>query len=395
MKKKKKKFLQDKYARRRFILLMGIILFCILIKFILGNFSSDEKEKQISFLLDNEIINLKNEMFIDEDNVIYISKDDVENIFDRTIYYNDAEKELITTFNKHIALLKVDETFMVVNDSNVELKSPMVEKNKIIYLPISEMGIVYDLEFEYANSTKIVIADSVSKEKKQTLILKNVSLKEKASILSKKIEKLSQGEYAVVVSEDGNYTKIRTSDGNIGFIKTKKLSTPEIIRENWIQSEVNVSVLKEASDLSKNYSNVSLDSGKTNVVVPHFFYIDNNTILDKTNNTTEEYIKYMNWVKENNIEVWATISNNIEVSNSLRTYSERNKIINSLYYILVQYQFSGVNVNFEKIDDVNSFNRFIIELTPRLKELGLKVAVTYNKNVNKDKLENIVDIIIE
>lgn len=395
MKKKKKKFLQDKYARRRFILLIGIVLFFILIKSIVGNFLSDDIEKQISFLLDNKIINLKNEMFIDEDNVIYISKDDVENIFDNTIYYNDAEKELITTFNKHIALLKVDETFMVVNDSNVELKSPMIEKNKIIYLPISEMGIVYDLEFQYADTTKIVIADSVSKEKKQALILKNVSLKEKANILSEKIEKLSQGEYAVVVSENENYTKIRTSDGNIGFVKTKKLSTPEIIRENWIQSEVNVNVLKEASDLSKNYSNVSLDLEKTNIVVPHFFYIDNNTILDKTNNTTEEYTKYMNWVKENNIEVWATISNNIEVSNSLRTYSERNKIINSLYYILVQYQFSGVNVNFEKIDDVNSFNRFIIELSPRLKELGLKVAVTYNKNVNKAKLENIVDIIIE
>lgn len=395
MKKKKKKFLQDKYARRRFILLIGIVLFCLLIKSITGIFLSDEIEKQISFLLDNEIINLKNEMFIDANNVIYLSKDDVENIFDHTIYYNDAEKELITTFNKHIALLKVDETFMVVNDSNVELKSPMVEKNKIIYLPISEMGIVYDLEFEYTDSTKTVIADSVSKEKKQTLILKNVNLKEKPTLFSKKIEKLLQGEYAIVVAEDGNYTKIRTTDGNIGFVKTKKISTPEIIRENWIQSEVNVNVLKEASDLSKNYSNVSLDSGKTNVVVPHFFYMDNNTILDKTNNTTEEYTKYMNWVKENDIEVWATISNNIEVSNSLRTYSERNKIINSLYYILVEYQFSGVNINFEKIDDVNSFNRFIIELTPRLKELGLKVAVTYNKNVDKDKLEDIVDIIIE
>ena len=395
MKKKKKKFLQDKYARRRFILLIGIVLFFILIKIILGN-SSNKLEKQISFLLDNEIVNLKNEMFIDEDNVIYISKEDVEFLFDKTIYYNDAEKELITTFNKHIALLKIDETFMVVNDSNVELKSPMIEKNRIIYLPISEMAIVYDLEFEYADATKIVIADSISKEKKQTLILKNVSLKEKASVFSKKIEKLLQGEYVVVVGEEGKYTKIRTSDGNIGFVKTKKLSTPEIIRENWLQSEVNVNILKEASDLSKNYSKVALNSEKTNVVIPHFFYIDsNNTILDKTNNTTEEYTKYINWVKENNIEIWATISNNIEISNSLRTYSERNKIINSLYYILVQYQFSGVNVNFEKIDDVNSFNRFIIELTPRLKELGLKVAVTYNKNVNKDKLGNIVDIIIE
>lgn len=58
------------------------------------------------------------------------------------------------------------------------------------------------------------------------------------------------------------------------------------------------------------------------------------------------------------------------------TYTDRNKVINELYKKLVEHQFSGVNINFKKIDDVNSFNRFIIELTPRLKELGIKVAVT-------------------
>lgn len=393
---KKKKIFKDKYARRRMLLLLGIIAFFIIIKLILGLFSNNKTNDKITFLLDNKIVNMSNEIYIDNNNVIYFSKKDVEKIFDNTIYYNDAEKELITTFNKHIALLKIDETFMVVNDSNVELKSPLIEKNKKVYLPISEMGIVYDLEFEYSKESNIVVADSVSKEKKRAITLKKMNLKEKASIFSNKIEKLEQGEYVVVICEEGRYTKVRTSNGNIGYIKTKKISEPEIIRENWIATKVEANVLIDASDLSKNYSKVTLEKNKTNVVVPEFFYIDTNgTILDKTGSTTEEYTKYMNWVKENNIEVWATLANNVDVSESLRTYAERNKIINALYYILVEYQFAGVNINFSKIDDVNSFNRFVIELTPRLKELGLKVSVTYNKNINKEKLKNIVDIIIE
>lgn len=396
MKKKKKKFLKDKYARRRMALFLGIIAFCIIVRLIVGAFSNNKINNKISFLLDNQKLNLKDEIYIDEDNVIYLSKNDIEKNFDDTIYYNDAEKELITTFNKHIALLKIDETFMVVNDSNVELKSPLIEKEKKVYIPISEMGIVYDLEFEYSENTKTVIADSLLKEKKRAIILKKMNLKEKPKMFSKKIEKLEQGEYVVVIDEDGKYSKVRTSNGNIGYVKSKKISDTETIREEWIDSKVNVNILKDASDMNKNYSNVSLSSEKTNIVVPTFFYIDtNSTILDKTGSTTEEYTKYMNWIKEKNIEVWATLVNNVEVSNSLRTYSERNKIINSLYYTLVEYKFSGVNINFEKIDDVNSFNRFIIELTPRLKELGLKVAVTYNKNVDKEKLKDIVDIIIE
>lgn len=396
MKKRKKKFFKDKYARRRMLLLIGIIAFFIIIKLIFGLFSNSKANDKISFLLDNKIINMKNEIYIDEDNVIYFSKADVENIFDNTIYYNDAEKELITTFNKHIALLKIDETFMVVNDSNVELKSPMIEKNKKVYIPVSEMGIVYDLEFEYSEESKRVIADSVSKEKKKAITLKKMNVKEKASIFSNKIEKIEQGQYVVVIGEDGNYTKIRTPNGNIGYVKTKKISDPEIVRENWITSKVDANVLIDASNMLKNYSKVTLAKDKTNIVIPEFFYIDTNgTILDKTTSTTEEYTKYMNWVKENNIEVWATLANNVDVSDSLRTYAERNKIINALYYTLVEYQFAGVNINFGKIDDVNSFNRFIIELTPRLKELGLKVSVTYNKNVDKEKLKNIVDIVIE
>ena len=402
MRKKKKKVklfgFKDKYARRRTFLVVGVILFLMLIRLVFM-ITGDKVPNKISFMLDNELVSLTKEMFLDDKGTIYISKDDVEKVFDKNLYYNEAEKELITTYNKHIALLKIDEGFMVVNDSNVQLKSPMIEKSKTVYLPLSEMGIVYDLEFEYSASNKRVIADSVSKEKSRALALKKFKLKEKPSMFSKKTEKIEHGEYLVIVEKVGKYFKVRSSDGNLGYVKQSKLSDPEKLRDSWDKEEINVNILKDASDVSKNYSKAKLESSKTNVVIPTFFYIDKGTngpqILDKTNSKTDDFTKYMNWVKENNIEVWATLSNNIEVSNSLRTYSDRNKIINDLYYILVEHEFQGVNINFEKIDDVNSFNRFVIELTPRLKELGLKVSVTANKNIDTEKLENVVDTIIK
>ena len=61
----------------------------------------------------------------------------------------------------------------------------------------------------------------------------------------------------------------------------------------------------------------------------------------------------------------------------------------------MQYQFQGVNINFEKIDDVNSFNRFLIELKPKLKESGLKMCVTYNKSLDLSKIKNIADWFLE
>ena len=403
MKKKKNNVrlfgFKDKYARRRTIFVIGLIIIFVILKNIFCMVSENKQPEKITFLLDNNLIKLKQEMFVDEKGTIYISKEDIENIFDKNLYYNKAEKELITTFNKHIAVLKTNEKFMLVNDSNVELKSPMIEKDKKVYLPFSNMGIVYDLEFEYSEHNKRVIADSVSKEKKKALALKNLRLKEKPGMFSKKTEKIENGEDLIVIEKSGKYYKVRSSDGNLGYVKEKKISDVEKIRDNWEETKVDVNILEEASNITKNYSKAELDNKKTNVVVPTFFYIDigenGSQILDKTNSNTEEFTKYMNWVKDNKIEVWATLSNNSEVSNSLRTYTERNKIINDLYYTLVEHEFQGVNIDFDKIDDINSFNRFVVELTPRLKELGLKVSIKANKNVDEDKLKEVVDMIIK
>lgn len=392
--KKKKKI--NKKMRRRIALLIIVIAIILVIKAIIGLIFSGREPKEITLLLNNNLVEIKNEI-INENNTIYLSKDDIEALFDSNLYYNEAEKELITAYNKHIALLKIDENFMVVNDSNVELSAPMIEKSDKVYLPFSEMGIVYDLEFEYSESNKRLIADSVSKEKKTALTLKKVTLKNKPSLFASKVEKIAHGEYVTVIEDASKkYFKVRSSRGNIGYIKKKRLSEPEKIRDNWEEEKISVSVIKNASDISKDYSKAKLDEEKQNVVIPTFFYVEKNReILDKTGSSTEEFKNYINWAKDNNVEVWSTLENNTEVSNSLLTYTDRNKVINELYKKLVEYQFTGVNINFKKIDDVNSFNRFIIEMTPRLKELGIKVAVTNNETIDKDKLSKVVDIIVE
>lgn len=393
MKKKKK---VNKKIRRIIAVLIFLILAIIVVKGIINLIFGNAEPSEITLLLNNSLMQTKDEIIKEED-VIYLSKEDIESLFDNNMYYNEAEKELITTYNKHIAVLKIDEDFMIVNDSNAELAAPMIKKNDKVYLPFSQMGIVYDLEFEYSESNKRLIAEDVSREKKTAITLKNFKLKNKPSLFSTKSQKVLQGEYVNIIEDTSRkYFKVRTSEGNVGYVKKKRVSNPEVVREHWETEKVDVAIIKDASDVSKDYSKVTLNQEKQNVVVPTFFFLDKNgEILDKTANTTEEYKSYINWAKESNVEIWATLENNIDVSNALLNYPDRNKVINDLYKKLVDYQFSGININFKKIDDVNSFNRFVIELTPRLKELGIKVAVTNNKTIDKDKLSEVIDIIIE
>ena len=99
-------------------------------------------------------------MVLQDENKIYFSKEDIKDIFDANIYYNEAEKELITTYNKHVALLKVDENYMMVNDSHIDLNAKLIEMNNKVYLPINDLAIVYDIEIEYSKDNNRIIIDS-------------------------------------------------------------------------------------------------------------------------------------------------------------------------------------------------------------------------------------------
>ena len=392
-----KKKVLNKYAKRRRIAILAVVLVIALIIVLLNIFKvqAHKKPDKISLMLNNEIVELEKEMYKEEEN-IYISKEDIVKLFDDTLYYNEAEKELITTYNTHIALLKVDETFMVLNDSNVELKGCLTEKDGVIYLPLTDLGIVYDLEIEYSEEYNRVILSSTQEEKKQAITLKKATLKEKPSMFSKKIEKLDMSEYVVVLGTEKKYKKVRTENGNIGYVKENKISNEETIREKMVNPVLDVNIVEDASDILKQHDNSLFSTEKQNVVIPTFFTLDKDQkVLDKTNSSTNSFASYTNWIRENNVQIWATITNSANISENLLTYTQRNSVINSIYNYLMQYQFQGINIDFDKIDDINSFNRFLIELKPKLKESGLKLCITYNNSLDKNKIQNIADWIIE
>ena len=83
------------------------------------------------------------------------------------------------------------------------------------------------------------------------------------------------------------------------------------------------------------------------------------------------------------------------VATAFATYSQRSESINNIYNEVMQNQYKGVCIDFEKMDDVNSFYRFLIELSPKFKESGLKVVVKANPPIDKEKVKNIVDYIME
>ncbi len=386
---------RNKKLNKKRCLMTFLICFSILI-LIFSIFGKKDKYEKLTILLNNEFINLKHEVVIDENKNIYFSKEDIQNIFDNTIYYNQAEKELITTYNTHVALLKIDEKYCLINDKNIELQGKLHEKNKIIYIPLRDLQAVYDIEVSYSDKTNRIIIDSTLNKKVETSITKRTKLKSKKGVFGKKLENLIIGDKVIILEEDGKHKKVKTQNGNIGYVRSKNLSDENIIREANIYQKPDIKTYSNYSNISGIYENFEVDEKYMNCVVPTFFYIEKDSkVLDKTTSTTATYAVYKKWADTNKLTILPTLSNYGAVSDCLLSYSQRSQVINKLIEYLKEYQYFGINIKFDSIDDINSFYRFIIEITPRLKNENLKVAVTLNKSIDKKKIEKIVDYIIE
>lgn len=391
MKKKKK---SNKFLIRRIVALLIMLLIIFGIRDVIYHIWNQNQIKQTRLLFNNKIMHLSNPIYV-EDSVLYLSEEDIKNIFDETIYYNVGDKELITTYNKHVAVLHLNEKQVIVNDSNLTMQGELKEVNSQIYLPISDLSIVYDIETEYAESTNMVIINATTKSKKQMIALKDAKIKASKLPFSRTIEKVKRGDDLYLIEESRRYKKVRTSSGNIGYIQNGKISDPEVLREDLIENTAEINILEGYSDFSQNYGTPELKQNKDNVVLIEDFSLTKDSKINSSLNTeTEEYKNYFNWTEENQIQMIAQIKNESTVSTNFATYEQRNRIINEIYQEVMKKQYKGICINFEKIDDINSFHRFLIELTPKFKESGLKVMVKLNEQIDQEKVKNIVDFII-
>ena len=395
VKKSKKK----KKNRLRKILRIGILILLIIIlvsifKLIFGLFNKDVDK--ISLIIGANKIELKKEILIDDEKNLYISKDDIAYLYDENIYYNPTDKTVITTYNKHVAVLTMDKTTMTVNDTVVSIEGSLKKEQGTIYLPFSDMIDVYDFEYNYDETSKVLTVDSTNEEKKESIVLKNTKLKEKTGLFGKKLEKLEKGSKLVVLGVEGKYTKVRTDSGNIGYVKTKKISEPEKIRDNFEYEKLsNVEILDDYNEVSSEYPTISVTSEKTSIVIPKLFNINSSFELKQVITLDSDKFKnYKTWAENNNVSVCATINFDGSMNELCSSYNTRTCLINNIYTELIKNQISMVNINFDNIDDIEGFYRFIIEMTPRYKEAGIKVIVTYKDGMNKERLNNIVDYVL-
>ena len=369
---------------RIFIIILAIIILGI-IAYIANDYIILGKNETTNLVINNTNVtgNLKEDIFIDGEN-IYLSKQDLSNFFDKYIYEDEENNKIITTYEDKIATIGFDENKIEINGSEVSTKAHAIEKEEAIYLPITELKDVYGIEIEYIEDSDTITIDSIAREQKKAIVNGNLAVKSSTNFIAKTIDRVKKGDYVIVISDDGKNARIRTENGKIGYVKSKKLANTVVTRqsiekEKQIQGKVNL-VWDYYSQVSSAPDRSGTSIEGINVVSPAFFHLNSDGKLEE--NIGEEGESYIEWAHSNGYKVWPMVQNAgsgmMDVTSEIMNhYDKRNELIEEIVNKCIQYGLDGINIDFEnmKKEDIDLFSRFIIELEPRLKEIGVVLSV--------------------
>lgn len=171
-----------------------------------------------------------------------------------------------------------------------------------------------------------------------------------------------------------------------GYVKANVLANEYIVRQDFNDTietkEINLNL--------KDGSNFTLYNDKqegSRIIIRTLFNFEANGNIG---------INQDNFEASSDV-IWATISNKgleRQSNDLINNYQTRTELIETLVNFVSKYRVRGINVDFQKVNNQNSFNRFIIELTPRLRELGITTNVILNNSFEEESLVGVVDYLI-
>ncbi len=370
-----------KIQKKKFIrnILIGIIALFI-VAFIINTAPGYKrnKYKDVTNLVigdENVTETLKKPIYIDEGKNIYIAKEDIEQLLDKTIYYDEENNTIILSSDVSVASMKIGEKVININGANKDTLSTIQLKDNVIYIPLQEIKAVYNLEVNYISKENIVVIDKLNKGMIKAEVEEEATMRFKPRSLSKKVGKIQEGEIvSAFYTTSKGWRLIRTENGNIGYIKANVLTNDYIVRQDMNQN-------LETNEITTNVSDgTTLNINGKSILIKDLLSMTSEGIL----------IKNVELPNENeNIDIWA----NLEVGDAnITNYNERAKVIKNIISIAIKNNIKGINILIK--DNNQDLERFVIELSPRLRELGIITNIVSETNIEKDKYTNIVKYII-
>ena len=353
---------------------------------------STTEEDEVAVILNNELTELKGRMI---DGEVYVTTDTLYDYLNRRFYWDQAENLLLYTTPTEVVTAAVgSETYTAGSESFTESYAPVKVDGDTAYVALAYIqkytGLQYEVMTDEVNRVNITTEFGAVDTAQ---VKRDAQVRYRAGIKSPILTDVAKGETLYILPEDedvGDWTKVRTANGFIGYIRNKFLGarSQETLTSNYEEPEytnitkdytINMAWHQVAnSDANSNVLEMIANTkGLTTISPTWFFLCDNEGNIESLASQT-----YVNYCHQNGIEVWGLVED-ITYKDSIVDYeilsrtSSRQRLVSNLIAKAIEFDLDGLNIDFEYInqDSAKAFLQFLRELSIRCRQNGIVLSV--------------------
>lgn len=373
-----------------------------------------ESDGQLAIVVNNEVLEPRGMI---SDGRAYVEYAIVRDYINQRFYWDPGENVLLYT-------LPTDTVSVGVGASEYTLANQKTSTDYVILRTEGSTAyIALDFVAQYTDMSYEVFTDPdravVVTEKEETVaeVKRDTQVRYQGGVKSPILTEVSKGDTVAVIEDEGDWKKVRTQDGFIGYLKQNRLRDEQkTTYDRGFEEPAYTNISKDYvinmawhnvtnSDANSSVLEMIASTKGLNTISPTWFHVaDTSGNLESIASS-----EYVNYAHQSNIEVWAAIrdfdggiSSQEESYALLSSTSSRTNLINQLMAAVFQTGIDGINVDFEMISEEcgEHYIQFIRELSVQCRKNNIVLSVdnyvpqNYNQQYHRGEQGAVADYVV-
>ena len=381
----------------------------------LNGYYGIESEDQLAIVVNNDILEPKGMI---SDGRAYVEYSIVRDYINQRFYWDPSENILLYTLPNDTVSVDVRSTdYTVSKQKNTGDYVILKTEGSTAYIALDFVKQYTDMEYEVYDDPSRVVVVTETGEVKVAEAKKDTQVRYQGGVKSPVLTEISKNDIVTYIEDEGDWKKVRTEDGFIGYVKKSALRDEETQKIDRGFEEPEYTNISKDYTINMAWHNVTNSDANSSVlemiastkglttISPTWFHVaDTSGNLESI--ATADYVNYAH---QSDIEVWAAIRdfdggiNSAEESYELLSHTaNRTNLINQLMSEALRVGLDGINVDFEKISDEcgEHYIQFIRELSVRCRKNGIVLSVdnyvpqSYNQQYHREEQGVVADYVV-
>ncbi len=350
-----------------------------------------ENDNQLAIVVNNQIIDPKGMI---TDGKAYVEYSVVRDYINERFYWDPNENTLLYTLPNGVVSVGVgSKDYSVGKEKNSEEYVIVKTEGSTAYIALDFVKQYTNMDFEVYDKPSRVMVNTETGSVDVAQVKRDTQVRYQGGVKSPILTEVKKNDKVRVIEDEGDWKKVRTKDGFIGYIAKRSLKAVtrrKDFAEDFKEPEyTNISKDYTINMAWNNVTNTDANSGILQLIAqtkglttlsPTWFHVaDTDGDLESIAST-----EVVNYAHQANIEVWAAIRdfdggiNSYDESYELLSHtSSRTNLINQIISTALSTGIDGINVDFEKISEEcgEHYIQFIRELSVKCRQNGLVLSV--------------------